>query len=46
VTAILNVYEETEFADAAGAFLAEGIGVRHLRDEQAISEICRGIVLR
>ncbi len=46
VTAILNLYETYDFADAAGPYLAEGIETRHLRDEQSIVEICRAYALR
>jgi uncharacterized protein (DUF58 family) len=46
VTAILNLYEESDFADAASPFLAERIEVRHLKDEASIMEICRGYALR
>jgi hypothetical protein len=46
VTAILNLFETHEFADAAAPFLAEGLDVRQLRDEQSILEICRSYALR
>ena len=46
VTAILNLFETYDFADAAAPFLAEGLEVRQLRDEQSIVEICRGFALR
>lgn len=46
VTAILNIYEEREFAEAAGALLAAGIETRHLKDEESIAEICRRLALR
>ena len=46
VTAILNLYEEVDFADASAPFLAEGIETRHLKDEQSIGEICRSFGLR
>jgi uncharacterized protein (DUF58 family) len=46
VTALLNMFEEYDFADAAGRLLAEGIEVRHLRDESSIMEICRRLALR
>lgn len=45
VTAILNVYEESDFATAAGPLIAEGIETRHLKDETAVSLICRNYVL-
>jgi uncharacterized protein (DUF58 family) len=46
VTALLNLHEEWDFAQAAGPFLAEGIDVRHLKDENSILEICRSLALR
>jgi len=33
VTALLNMYEDWDFAIAAAPFLAEGIDTRHLKDE-------------
>jgi uncharacterized protein (DUF58 family) len=46
VTAILNIYEEFDFAQASGPLLAIGIPTLHLRDEQNISVVCRKFVLR
>lgn len=46
ITAILNIYEEYDFAQASGPLLAQGIETRHLRDEAAVVEICRRYVLR
>lgn len=46
VTAILNLYEDWDYAQLAGPFLAAGIETRHLKDEQSIMEICRGYALR
>jgi uncharacterized protein (DUF58 family) len=46
VTAILNLWEEYDFAQASGPLLAQGIETRHLRDEPAIVGICRGFALR
>jgi uncharacterized protein (DUF58 family) len=46
VTALVNMYEEWEFADAAAPLLAEGIDVRQLKDEASIVEVCRGMALR
>jgi len=46
VTALLNLHDEWDFAQAAGPFLAEGIDARHLKDEASIVEICRGFALR
>jgi uncharacterized repeat protein (TIGR01451 family) len=46
VTAILNIYEDMDFADASIPLIAAGIETRHLKDEAAIATICRGFVLR
>jgi uncharacterized protein (DUF58 family) len=46
VTVILNLHDEWDFAAASGPYLAEGIQTRHLKDEQSIMEICRGLALR
>jgi uncharacterized protein (DUF58 family) len=46
VTAILNVYEEFDFAEHSGPLLAAGIETRHLKDESAVSTICQRFVLR
>ena len=35
VTAILNMFDDREFAEAAGKLLAEGIEARHLKDESS-----------
>ncbi len=40
VTAIINVFEEHEFAAAAGSLLAEGIPSRHLKSKESIALIC------
>ena len=46
VTAILNLYEEYDFADASAPLLAAGIDTHHLKDEDHIVTICRDYVLR
>jgi hypothetical protein len=46
VTAILNVYEELDFAQAGGLLLAQGIDTRQLRDEAGIAALCGQFVLR
>lgn len=46
VTAILNMYDEYEFAEASGPLLAVGIGTQQLRDEAAVVSVCRKFVLR
>jgi uncharacterized protein (DUF58 family) len=46
VTAFVNVYEDSEYAEAAGKLLQERIESRHLRDESAVGTICRSFVLR
>jgi uncharacterized protein (DUF58 family) len=46
VTAILSIYEEYDFAQAAGPLIAEGIEVQQLKDEMSIVSVCRKFVLR
>jgi len=46
VTAIINVFEERDFAEAAGLLLAERIEARHLKDEATVGTICRDFVVR
>lgn len=46
ITAVINTYEEDDFAHASGPLLAAGIPTRHLKDEQAVVEVCRQYVLR
>lgn len=46
VTAILSIYDEFDFAQAAGPLLAAGIETHQLRDEHQISTVCRKFVLR
>ena len=46
VSAILNVFETYDFADASAPLLAQGIETRHLREEADIATICRAFVLR
>jgi len=46
VTAILNVYDDYEYAQAAGALNAAGIAAHHLKDEKSAAEICREFALR
>jgi uncharacterized protein (DUF58 family) len=46
VTAILNLYDEFDFAQAAGPLLSAGITVQHLPSEAAVATICRKLVLR
>ena len=41
VTAIVNVFDDYQFSQAAGRLLAEGIESRHLKDEQSIVTICQ-----
>jgi uncharacterized protein (DUF58 family) len=40
VTAIVNTYEDRDFAAAAGMLLAERVEARHLRDESSVSTVC------
>jgi hypothetical protein len=46
VTALVNMFDDYEFSQAAGPILAEGVEVRHLKDEHSIMEICRSFSLR
>ncbi|MGA2258535.1 MAG: hypothetical protein ABSG53_28050, partial [Thermoguttaceae bacterium] len=41
VAAVLNLYDEEDFVQAAGRLLAVGIGACHLRDREAIVTVCR-----
>src|SRR3954463_11778319 len=46
VTAILNVFEEHEFAELSGLLMNERIETRHLKDRAAIPRVCMNFVLR
>jgi uncharacterized protein (DUF58 family) len=46
VTALVNCYEDDRFAAAAAALVAEGIEVRHLKDEAAIPALCSPLAVR
>lgn len=46
VTAIINVYDEYEFAKLAGPLIAEQIDARQLRDHAAIPTVCLKCLLR
>ena len=46
VTAIVNVYDEYDFARVAGPLVAERIDVRQLRDRAGIARMCQRMVLR
>ncbi len=46
VTAILNLHDEYDFAQASGPLLAAGIETHHLKDEAAVVSVCRRFVLR
>jgi len=46
VTALLNLYEDADFADASIPLIAAGVETRHLKDEESIATICRQFVLR
>lgn len=45
VTALVNCFDEYEYAQAAGALLAEGVEPRQLRDRESIALICRRYVV-
>jgi len=46
VTAIVNVYEDSDFARLAGRLLAEGIESRHLKNPEGLPALCGRYVLR
>jgi uncharacterized protein (DUF58 family) len=46
VTALINIYDDLEFAEASVPLLAAGIRTRHLKEETAIGELCREIMVR
>jgi uncharacterized protein (DUF58 family) len=46
VTALLNIYEDRAYAEAAGKLLGERIDTRHLRDENSVSSVCRSHILQ
>lgn len=41
VTAIINTYEEVDFADRSGLLLAQGVATRHLQALPSIPSICQ-----
>lgn len=45
VTALVNLYDDYEFAQSAGAMIAEGIDVRQLKDREGIASVCRQYLL-
>ena len=46
VSAILNVFDEYDFAQASGPLLAAGIPTHHLKNEETIIAVCRRIMIR
>jgi hypothetical protein len=46
VTAIINVYDEYEFAKLAAPLIAEQVDARQLRDRAAIPTVCLKCLLR
>ncbi len=46
VAAVVNIYEDREYAEAAGLLLSERIDARHLKDEVALGSVCRSYVLQ
>lgn len=46
VTAILNIYDDTAFAEASGLLAAEGIEARQLKNAEALPTLCMQYVLR
>jgi uncharacterized protein (DUF58 family) len=45
VEALLNLWDDYDFAQASGPLLAQGIATRHLKDEAGLMELCRRQVL-
>lgn len=46
VTAVLNVFEEFDYARLAGPLMSQGIETRQLKDEAGIVDLCRQFLLR
>jgi uncharacterized protein (DUF58 family) len=46
VTAVINVFEDYQFAELSAPLLAERVETRHLKDRAAISRVCMNFVLR
>lgn len=46
VAAIVNLYDERTFEEAAAPLVAEGIDVRQLKERASISRVCMNCVLR
>jgi hypothetical protein len=46
VTAILNVFEEHQFAEMSATLINERIETRHLKDRASIPRVCMNYVLR
>jgi uncharacterized protein (DUF58 family) len=46
VTALVNIYDDREYSEAAGKLLAERIDARHLRNEASVSSVCQAHVLQ
>ena len=46
VTALLNFYDDHDYAQAAGMLSAVGITSHHLKDEKSVAEIGREFALR
>ena len=44
VTAFLNLYDNYDFAQASGPLLAQGVIVKHLRDEESIAWMCQDFI--
>jgi len=46
VTAVINVFEDYQFAELSALLLAERIETRHLKERAAIPRVCMNFVLR
>lgn len=46
VEAILNIFDDQQFAEASATLLSEGVPARHLKDRAAIPRVCMNCVIR
>jgi hypothetical protein len=46
VEAIVNTFDDQEFAKASAYLISEGVATRHLKDRAAIPRVCMNCVLR
>ncbi len=46
VTALVNIYDDWDYSEAAGRLLAEGVASHHLKDQAAITSVCQRFFVR